>query len=88
MTFPDQSPMSVYIMCSACIQTSESIPCDSKDPVPVVRVGVYRSRRCCVLNNAVILYISFYIFYNFNIFQYLNICTSQIDVFMLVLLYV
>ena len=40
------------------------------------------------VNKTVILYLPFHIFYNYNISKYLNIwnCTSQIDVFVLVLL--
>jgi hypothetical protein len=37
--------MSVYIMCSACVQTRESCLIQ-EDPVPVACVGVYRAVLC------------------------------------------
>jgi hypothetical protein len=40
------------------------------------------------VSSALILYIPFYVFHNFNIFKYLNIwqCTSQSDLLVLVFL--
>jgi hypothetical protein len=73
-----QSPVSVHIMCNACIQTSESILCHARGSSPsgVCRCVSYDKHD---VNNAVILYLPFYMFYNFNVLKYTNTwhCTSQ-----------